>query len=89
MNMKLQVKQWGNSAAIRLPKDFTHAMNLNMGDFLELEKVADNKITLVIVPNRPQPRKRLTLAERIARTSVDKLNVDEEWDSLQPVGKEV
>ena len=29
----------GNSKAIHLPKDFTDAMNLNMGDFLELEKL--------------------------------------------------
>lgn len=38
MNIRLQVKQWGNSKAIRLPKDFTNTMNLNMGDFLEPEK---------------------------------------------------
>ena len=43
MNMRLQVKQWGNSKAIRLPKDFTNAMNLNMGDFLELEKFIEGK----------------------------------------------
>lgn len=86
--MRVQVKQWGNSAAIRLPKDFAHAMNLNTGDFLEMEKVAEDKITLVIVPNS-QRRKRLTLAERIGMTSVDKLPVDQEWDLLQPVGNEV
>lgn len=86
--MRVQVKQWGNSTAIRLPKDFALAMNLNTGDFLEMEKVAEDKITLVIVPNS-QRRKRLTLAERIGMTSVDKLPVDQEWDFLQPVGNEV
>ncbi len=39
MNMRLQIKQWGNSKAIRLPKELTHSMNLDMGDFLELEQL--------------------------------------------------
>ncbi|WP_410681346.1 AbrB/MazE/SpoVT family DNA-binding domain-containing protein [Avibacterium paragallinarum] len=86
--MRLQVKQWGNSKAIRLPKGFTESMNLNMGDFLELEKVDDNTIKIVIVPNAPKKR-RLTLAERIAMTSTEQLPVIEEWDSLTPIGNEI
>lgn len=86
--MRLQVKQWGNSKAIRLPKDFTESMNLNMGDFLELEKVDDNTIKIVIVPNVPKKR-RLTLAERIAMTSTEQLPVIEEWDSLTPIRNEI
>lgn len=89
MNMRLQVKQWGNSKAIRLPKDFTNAMNLNTGDFLELEKINNNTVKVVIVPNNPTKRKRLTLDERIAMTSSKELPVIPEWDLLTPTGNEI
>ena len=89
MNMRLQVKQWGNSKAIRLPKDFTDAMNLNMGDFLELEKISHDTITVVILPNTPEKKRRLTLSERLAITELEQLPVVEEWDSLTPRGKEI
>lgn len=88
MNMRVQVRQWGNSKAIRLPKDFTNAMNLNMGDILELEKINNNTIKVVIIPNNPHTRKRLTLDERIAMTSSKELPVLQEWDLLTPVGNE-
>lgn len=88
MNMRVQVKQWGNSKAIRLPKDFTNAMNLNMGDILELEKINNNTVKVVIIPNNPHKRKRLTLDERIAMTSSKKLPVLQEWDLLTSIGNE-
>lgn len=88
MNMRVQVRQWGNSKAIRLPKDFTNAMNLNMGDILELEKINNNTIKVVIIPNNPHTKKRLTLDERIAMTSSKELPVLQEWDLLAPVGNE-
>ena len=65
MNMRLQIKQWGNSKAIRLPKELTHSMNLDMGDFLELEQIDDNTLRVVVVPHK-KTTKRLTLNERIA-----------------------
>ena len=89
MNMRLQVKQWGNSKAIRLHKDFTDYMNLDMGDFLELEKISDNTIKVIVVPNNPKKRKRLTLDERLAMTSSKQLPVIQEWDLLEPTGQEI
>ena len=89
MNMRLQVKQWGNSKAIRLPKDFTNAMNLNMGDFLELEKINNNTIKVIIIPNNPNKKRRLTLNERLSMTSFKQLPTVEEWDSLTPIGNEI
>ena len=89
MNMRLQVKQWGNSKAIRLPKDFTDSMNLDMGYFLELEKISDNTIKVIVVPNNPKKRKRLTLDERLAMTSSKQLPVIQEWDLLEPTGQEI
>ena len=81
MNMRLQVKQWGNSKAIRLPKDFTNVMNLNIGDFLELEKINNNTIKVVIIPNNPN--------KRLAMTSFKQVPTVEEWDSLTPTGNEI
>ncbi|MDH2927783.1 AbrB/MazE/SpoVT family DNA-binding domain-containing protein [Lonepinella koalarum] len=86
--MRLQVKNWGNSKAIRLPKDFTQAMNLETGDFLELAKIDDQTIKFVVVPNKPK-QKRLTLAERIAMTALDSLPVCAEWDTIEQVGGEI
>ena len=88
MNMRLQVKQWGNSKAIRLPKDFTDAMNLHIGDFLELEKISSDTVRVVIIPNTSRKR-RLTLDERIAMTSSKELPIIQEWDSLIPTGQEI
>lgn len=88
--MRLQVKQWGNSKAVRFPKDFTNEMNLDAGDFLELAKIDNQTIKLVIVPNKPiEKKQRLTLAERISMTSTDTLPVSEEWDLLSAVGDEI
>ncbi len=89
MNMRVQVKQWGNSKAIRLPKDFTNAMNLNMGDILELEQINSNTVKMVIIPNNSHKRKRLTLDERIAMTSSKELPVIQEWDLATPIGQEL
>ncbi|WP_386698306.1 AbrB/MazE/SpoVT family DNA-binding domain-containing protein [Lonepinella sp. MS14436] len=86
--MRLQVKSWGNSKAIRLPKDFTQTMNLETGDFLELAKIDDQTIKLVVVPNKAK-QKRLTLAERIAMTAFDTLPVCAEWDSMESIGGEI
>lgn len=86
--MRMQIKQWGNSKAIRLPVDFTNSMNLDTGDFLELEKIDNQTIKLVVVPNK-KIKKRLSLAERIAMTSVKNLPVCDEWDLIKPVGREI
>ncbi|MBN6059377.1 AbrB/MazE/SpoVT family DNA-binding domain-containing protein [Aggregatibacter actinomycetemcomitans] len=86
--MRVQVKQWGNSKAIRFPKDFTNSVNLNMGDIVELKAESPNTITLVIIPNKPA-KKRLTLSERIAKTNLNKLPIIKEWDLLTPAGKEI
>lgn len=88
--MRVQIKQWGNSKALRLPKDFTNSMNLDTGDFLELAKVDHKTIKLVIIPNTSiEKKRRLTLAERIAMTSAHTLPVYEEWDLVLPSGDEI
>ena len=88
MNMRLQIKQWGNSKAIRLPKELTNSMNLDMGDFLELEQIDDNTLRVVVVPHK-KTTKRLTLNERITMTASKELPTIKEWDDLQPTGSEI
>ena len=90
--MKLQVKQWGNSQAVRLPKDFISAFGLHTGDFLELSNSYDDKIILTIRKNEPSvKRKRLTLDERLANSARNgnEFTRLEEWETISPVGQEL
>ena len=89
MNMRLQVKLWANIKAILLHMYFTYYINLYLGDFLELEKISDNTIKVIVVPNNPKKRKRLTLDERLAMTSSKQLPVIQEWDLLEPTEQEI
>lgn len=90
MNIKVEIKQWGNSKAVRLPKDFAAAMNLNAGDMLEFAQVDEQTIKVVVLSNPSKvKKKRLSLAERIAMTSHKTLPTCDEWDSIEPVGGEV
>ncbi|MBN6067890.1 AbrB/MazE/SpoVT family DNA-binding domain-containing protein [Aggregatibacter actinomycetemcomitans] len=82
MNTRLEIKQWGNSKAIRLPKDFIHTLNLDTGDFLELNQV-DNKFILTVIPKN-SPKKRLTLDERLQNENYQILN---DWDNF-PIASE-
>ncbi|EGY35197.1 hypothetical protein SC1083_0200 [Aggregatibacter actinomycetemcomitans serotype e str. SC1083] len=84
MNTRLEIKQWGNSKAIRLPKDFIHTLNLDTGDFLELNQV-DNKFILTVIPKN-SPKKRLTLDEHLQNENYQVLN---DWDDFPIVGEEL
>lgn len=88
--MRLEVKQWGNSKAVRLPKDFIVGQGLHTGDFLEIFAVDEHKFLLEVRKQQIEKpeRKRLTLQERLA-ISKDELPVLEDWDSMQPVGEEI
>lgn len=82
--MQLEVKQWGNSRAVRLPKDF----GVETGDFLELSAFEQDKIVFVIKRKAEKsPRKRLSLDERIAQTI--SFATDQEWENTPRVGEEL
>lgn len=82
---RLQVKQWGNSKAIRLPKDMLAALGVELGDFLELQRMSENEFKLTAVPKK---RARVSLQELLATTD-ENFEMDAEWDTMQPVGKEI
>ena len=44
---------------------------------------------VMIIPNNPNKKRRLTLNERLAMTSFKQLPTVEEWDSLTPIGNEI
>ena len=88
MNAITQIKQWGNSKAVRLPKDFAQLMNLDVGANIELKKINDKTIQLVIL-TKPLKKRRLSLTERISRTDINRLPTIKDWDELMPVGNEI
>lgn len=80
--MEVQLKQWGNSQGIRLPKSVLKEAGFQPGDTL-LVKAEDGKIVLY-----PSFRHK-TLEERAAEYD-GKLNLDGELDWRgDPVGNEV
>jgi len=45
--MRLQLSKWGNSLAIRLQRECTHAARLHEGDTIEMIVAQEGTITLV------------------------------------------
>ena len=60
--MQTQVKAWGNSQGIRLPKDILQEANVEINDMLEV-KVSDGMIMLVKT-FRPPSAKSLPLPDQ-------------------------
>ena len=79
--MQAQVKTWGNSQGIRIPKEVLQAADFSLDDVLDI-KVSDGMIMLV------KPFKHRTLEERAAEYG-GKLNLDSEYDWGEPVGREI
>ncbi len=79
--MQAQVKMWGNSQGIRLPKDILQEASISVNDVLDV-KVSNGMITLV------KPFRHKTLEERAAEYD-GKLNLDGEFDWGEPTGREI
>ena len=43
----MRVSKWGNSLAVRLPKELVEEMNLKSGDELEIVRTADSRRELI------------------------------------------
>ncbi len=78
--MKAQVKTWGNSQGIRIPKEVLQEADFSVDDVLDVQ-VSEGMITLV------KPFRHMTLEERAAEYG-GKLNLDGEFDWGEPVGRE-
>ena len=79
--MQVQVKKWGNSQGIRIPKEVLQETDIAVDDMLDV-KVSNGVIMLV------KPFRHKTLEERVAEYG-GKLDLDGEYDWGEPVGREI
>ena len=79
--MQAQVKKWGNSQGIRLPKEVLKSAGISVDEILDVT-VANGVITLV------KTFRHKSLEERAAEFD-GKLMLDGEFDWGEPVGREV
>ncbi len=79
--MQTQVKTWGNSQGIRIPREILQNAGIVLNEMLDIT-VANGVITLT------KTFRHKTLEERAAEFG-GKLNLDGEYDWGDPVGREV
>ena len=79
--MQAQVKEWGNSQGIRLPKEILKSAGIALNEMLDVI-VSNGSITLT------KPFRHKTLEERAAEFD-GKLMLDGEYEWDEPVGREV
>ncbi len=79
--MQVQVKEWGNSQGIRLPKEILKSAGITLNDVLDVT-VSNGKITFT------KPFRHKTLEERTTEYG-GKLMLDGEYNWGKPVGREV
>ncbi len=79
--MQAQVKKWGNSQGIRLPKEILKSAGIALNEVLDVT-TSNGVITL------GKPFRHKTLEERAAEFS-GSLMLDGEYDWGEPVGREV
>jgi antitoxin MazE len=77
--MRTSIAKWGNSLAVRLPRQVAEAANLQEGAEVEIT-LDDGK--LMIVPQRP----RYQLSELLAGYKPKHRHAEQEWG--KPKGKE-
>ncbi len=78
--MRIRVKKWGNSLALRIPKPFADDAHVKEGTLVNLS-VSEGR--LVVVPLRRRP---VSLHSLLAR--VNDSNLHSEVDFGSPVGRE-
>ena len=79
--MQTQIKKWGNSLALRIPKSFALHANLRQNELVDL---SIDKERIVITPIGG---KEYSLDELLEH--VNESNLHEEFDTGAPVGKEI
>jgi len=79
--MQTQIKKWGNSLALRIPKLFALDANLKLNKLVEL---SIDKHSIIITPIDEKEYSLEKLLE-----GVSKNNLHGEFDTGAPVGKEI
>lgn len=75
---KVQVKNWGNSQAIRLPKNILEALNLDTNSFLKITVDEDSNSIILKVDDELTPYQQLML-----KSSNNKQRKKFVWDRLE------
>lgn len=79
--MKAQLKKWGNSLAVRIPKPVAEAAKLCQGDRLEFKVPGPGAIQIRSAKSKP------TLAQLIRGINPENRHAETDWG--QPVGNEL
>ena len=79
--MKTQLQKWGNSLAIRIPREAVSGAQLRQGD--ELELVVVRRGTLKV----RRKKRKLSLAQLVKGINRENLHPETDWGPAQ--GKEV
>jgi antitoxin MazE len=81
--MTTTIQKWGNSYAVRLPKDSLRQLNLQAGRQVEIRKTAHGGALCIV----PVKKRDASLAETIARITKRNLHGAADWGGA--VGKEI
>lgn len=81
MTMTTKIQQWGNSLAVRLPKEVTRKFKLHKGSSVTI--VQDTKNILI----KPIHKNKTSLKELVAKITPE--NIHREFDLGKSVGKEI
>ena len=79
--MRIKIKKWGNSLALRIPKAFAFQSGIHEDEYVKLA-IKDDKI--IIEPDR---ERKYSLKELVS--GIKKLNIHDEIKSGKRVGNEV
>ena len=77
--MRVKVKKWGNSLALRIPKAFASQTKIREDEFVNLT-LEDNRIFIEL------SKEKLTLKDLVDK--IDESNLHGELDFGEPVGNE-
>jgi antitoxin component of MazEF toxin-antitoxin module len=83
----VRVNRWGNGLGIRLPKEFTDREGITETSKVEIS-ATDNRL---IITHAKEPRKHVSLAERLKDWNGQPYDVteeDKEWMNMDSVGNE-
>lgn len=81
--MKADIRKWGNSLAVRLPRDLARTLGLTEGSTVELELVDGGAMIRPVQKRRPRAR---SLDELLEGVTPDVVHDEVDWG--EPRGNE-
>ena len=78
--MNATVQKWGNSLALRIPKNLADDVDLHQGSVVELEVVEGDMVV------KPKKERKLSLRQMVKRITKKNLHAETDWG--RPMGKE-